>query len=301
MQGCLAPSEIPGVTTAEASTFGGLAEDLIFADLVSRYPTFAKDIFQDANNPAAYMFFLASKNFHFTESLQKDYFERVGGAGLLRVPDFLIHTFAEHSLYEVKPDSKSGLRAGMEKVGTLSAIYSFYKLPYKPGTLFIPRDHDVASFGNALKVKLRVRLAGPGLLVYKLCVESEGAIELATLAAILAFLVRQLNKQKGGKTFTPVDLTPAFAPDQPLNGMARTLGMTMAAVGVAVGWKFFWRAVAIRFAVRGVAAATLAAADGPLPIGDLIAVGIAIWTVVDIIRLSDVLWRDAAEIARREA
>jgi len=56
-----------------------------------------------------------------------------------------------------------------------------------------------------------------------------------------------------------------------------------------------------RFALRGALAATLAAVDGPLPVGDLIAVGLSIWTIVDIIRLSDQLWKDALEISREGA
>ena len=45
----------------------------------------------------------------------------------------------------------------------------------------------------------------------------------------------------------------------------------------------------------------IAAADGPLPIGDLVAAGMALWTVVDIIRLNDELWRDAARIKQQGA
>ena len=63
----------------------------------------------------------------------------------------------------------------------------------------------------------------------------------------------------------------------------------------------FWKAVVARFAVRGATAAGLAAADGPLPVGDLIALGLTLWTVIDIIRYSDQLWRDADRIARQGA
>lgn len=85
--------------------------------------------------------------------------------------------------------------------------------------------------------------------------------------------------------------------------MATTLGLVMAVgagVAAAVTWRHFWRAVIVRFAVRGAAALGLAAVDGPLPVGDLIAAGLAVWTIVDIIRLSDELWRDASVIAQQE-
>jgi len=65
--------------------------------------------------------------------------------------------------------------------------------------------------------------------------------------------------------------------------------------------KYFWKAVAIKFAARGATAALLAASDGPLPVGDLIAAGLAIWTIVDIIRLSDTLWAEAGRLAKQEA
>lgn len=302
MQGCLAPSEIPGVTVTEASTFGAVAEEIIYADFVSNYSISGTELFRDANNPAAYLFFLAVNNPHFTQTLQEDYFRRLRGEQLMRIPDFLIHKAAEKAFYEVKPDSPPGISAGVEKVGILSAVYPYYQLPYVAGTQFAPRDHTVAQLGSVLRATLRVRRTAPGLLAYKLCLESEGMIELVTLAILLRYIVQEMNKQRRSRRFRPVDLEPVFRRDQELSDLARTLGLAMAAAGVAtVGWKYFWKAVAARFAVRGGAAAALAVADGPLPIGDLIAAGLAIWTVVDIIRLSDELWRDARAIAQRGA
>jgi hypothetical protein len=72
---------------------------------------------------------------------------------------------------------------------------------------------------------------------------------------------------------------------------------TITAIGVKrasrATWKQFWKTVAKRFAIRGATAAALAAVDGPLPIGDLISLGLAIWTVWDIIDLWDELWDEA--------
>lgn len=301
MEGCVAPSEIPGVTASERENFGGLAEDIIFADFVTHYPSYARDVFQDSHNPSGYLFFLASKNPGFTQAQQTAYFEILKETKLLRVPDFLVHTPSERAFYEVKPESVSGKAKGIEKVGVLTALYPTFNLPYVAGTVYTPRDHVVASFGTALKVTLRVRRAAPGLIFYKLCLDSNGMMELATLITILRYVVQQMLKQKDTGKFRPVDLAPAFAANQPLNGLAQTLGLTMAAVGAAAGWKYFWKAVAARFAVRGATAAALALADGPLPVGDLLAAGLAIWTVVDIIRLSDELWRDAGKLAQQGA
>lgn len=302
MQGCIAPSEIPGISSSEASAFGAIAEELIYADFCTRYTRIATEVFRDDNNPAAYLYFLAVNNPHFTKAMQIDYFERAWAQKLAKVPDFLLHKATEKSFYEVKPDSPSGMTAGVEKVGKLTAVYPYYKLPYKPGKVFAPRDHRVAYFGSALRVILRVRRVAPGLIVYKLCLESKGVIELATLAVLLAYIVRAMNRQRKSGRFRPIDLDPVFRSNQELADLARTLGLTLAAATAAtVGWKYFWKAVAKRFAARGALAAVLAAADGPLPVGELIAAGFAIWTVVDVIRLSDQLWRDAADIARREA
>jgi len=60
-----------------------------------------------------------------------------------------------------------------------------------------------------------------------------------------------------------------------------------------VGWRQFWSVVVRRFAIRGAAALTLTGADGPFPVGDLLALGLTLWTVWEIIDLWDTLWREA--------
>jgi hypothetical protein len=300
MQGCIAPSEIPGITPDESRIFGGLAEDLIFADYCGQYGI--KDVFQDDNNPAAYLLFLETHNPHFTKAQHIDYYVRLRGQDVRRVPDILAHKVTERAFYEVKPDSPSGRNAGIEKIGRLSAIYKFYALPYTAGRLFMPRDITVAALGSALRATLRSRRPFDALILYRLCIDSQGVLELAVLAALLRHIVREMNKQKGQRQFRPVDLAPLVSRDQHLTDLARTLGLSMVGgIAVAVGWRHFWKAVVARFAVRGTAAAALAAADGPLPVGDLLALGLTLWTVIDIIRYSDQLWRDADRIARRGA
>ncbi|MGE0482141.1 MAG: hypothetical protein AB7Q17_16900 [Phycisphaerae bacterium] len=310
MQGCIAPSEIPGVSSQEASVFGQVAEALIFADFCTQYVGVSNQVFWDQNNPAAYLYFLASNNPQFTERLQRDFYARLRAESLMFVPDILVHKPDEKAFYEIKPDSTSGMAAGVQKVGTLRAVYPYYQLPYVAGERYTPRDHNVAGLGQALRATLRVRRVAPGLIVYKLCLDAEGELALATLAVLLAYIVRQMNQQRNSGQFRPIDLRPAFQSNQQLADLARTLGLTFAtaataAAGVAVvrsvGWRHFWKAVIVRFALRGAAALGLAAVDGPLPIGDLVAVGLTIWTVVDIVRLSDELWVDAARIAREEA
>ncbi|MEI7698366.1 MAG: hypothetical protein WCK86_01110 [Planctomycetia bacterium] len=304
MQGCLAPSEIPGVSSQDASVFGAVAEDIIYADFHSKYAGGTYELFRDANNPSSYLLFLARNNPQFSQTMQEDYYRRLRVEQLMRIPDFLVHKPAEQAFYEVKPDSPSGMAAGIEKVGTLRAVYTYYQLPYAAGSVFTPRNHTLASLGAALQVTMRVRRAADGLLVYRICLDSEGIIQLALLALILRLVVRYVNQQKGKGRFQPIDLQPVLSRLQ-LSDLARDLGLTAAAAAGAVAakasWRHFWKAVVARFAVRGAAAATLAAADGPLPVGDLISVGLALWTIVDIVRFNDELWRDAEVIARQGA
>ncbi len=303
MKGCIAPGEIPGISASEASVFGEIAENMICADFMMQNAAAARAIFQDHHNPAAYLYFLAKNNPQFTEQMQRDFYRRLYSAGLMRVPDLLIHS-AEKAFYEIKPESASGMRKGIEKVGTLSGVYRYYRLPYIAGTMFRPRNHTVALAGTALRATLNVRRSAPGLIMYTLCLEVNGVMELATLAVILRHIIRELNRQRGNRQLIPVDLSPIFQKDEQLTEIARKLGLTMAAAAggaaAVAGWKHFWKAVAVRFAVRGSTAAVLSAADGPLPVGELIAAGLALWTVVDIIRLSDELWQDADRIARTE-
>lgn len=298
MEGCIAPSEVPGVSSEEISLFGKIAENLIYADFCQKHVYSITEVYVDENNLSSYLFFLKSRNPH----LKLENFAGMLSStelGMVR-PDILIDSFTEKAFYEIKPNSITGKRAGITKVGILSGTYIHFKLPYTPGLSYKPGQVTVASVAGQLTVRLKAELIGPGLIVYKLCLESNGVIEFATLAALLAYIIKKMNEQSSSKSFRPIDLRPAFVREGALSTLARSLGLVMTVGVAAVGWKYFWKAVAIRFAARGATAALLAAADGPLPVGDLIAAGMAVWTVVDIIRLNRVLWADAAKLAGQE-
>lgn len=70
-------------------------------------------------------------------------------------------------------------------------------------------------------------------------------------------------------------------------------------------WREFWKRVVAWLARRGIVVASLAAADGPVPIGDLIALGLSIWLIWELIERWDVLWQEAvlaasvSELARK--
>ena len=71
---------------------------------------------------------------------------------------------------------------------------------------------------------------------------------------------------------------------------------TATAIGVSRKqlWNLFWKVVVKRFALRGTIAGTLAAADGPFPVGDLLALGMGVWTVGEIVFNWDSLWGEVA-------
>jgi hypothetical protein len=77
--------------------------------------------------------------------------------------------------------------------------------------------------------------------------------------------------------------------------------MTLGSAFRRLFWKKFWLAVVRRFAVTGTVAVVLSAADGPLPIGELISIGLALWTVYEIVQLWDVLTAEAEREALQEA
>lgn len=304
MKGCLAPSEIPGIGD-DYKAFGAVAEDLIWMDFCKTYQRISTEVFRDHNNPAAYHYFLVINNRNFTEAQQKAFFatlrsHRLGKGTLRRIPDFMVHKTAEKSFYEVKPNSSDGRADGAEKVGILRAVYPSFGLPYQAGSHFNPQNHTLCQVGRTLKVELVVERAADGLLLYKICLESEGVLDVVVIAALLRLIVREMNKQKGEKILKPVDLELVFRQNPQLEQLAKALGFAAVATAVAaVSWRYFWKAVAARFALRGAAAAGLAVADGPLPVGDLIALGIGLFTIIDIIRLSPELWRDAAVLAKQ--
>lgn len=54
-------------------------------------------------------------------------------------------------------------------------------------------------------------------------------------------------------------------------------------------WRTFWRLMVKKVGVKGSLAALLVAADGPMILGDLLAVGLTIWMIYDIYLLIEVV------------
>lgn len=298
MKGCITPGEILRNGDQSLSVFGGVAEEIIYADFMSKNAYSLGEVYKDNYNPAAYLYFLKLHNpklnlYSYASELSS---QELG----INRPDILIDSIVSKVFYEIKPDSITGIAAGIEKVAILAMTYARFNLPYQPGMSYKGCNIIVAQLPRRIKVTLKADLKEQGLITYKLCLESDKDLDLEVLAALLRYVIQQMNKQAKQKTFTPVDLEPAFAREGQLTAFATALGLTAMTVVAAVGWKYFWKAVIKRFAIRGAIAATLAAADGPLPVGDLIAVGMAIWTIIDVIRFSSALWDEAARIKAQE-
>lgn len=71
------------------------------------------------------------------------------------------------------------------------------------------------------------------------------------------------------------------------------VGVAPAEVPIEIVWREFWKRVGAWLAKRGIAAGAIALADGPLPIGDLIAIGIGVWTLIELLDVLALLWEEA--------
>ncbi|BAZ31579.1 hypothetical protein NIES4074_40520 [Cylindrospermum sp. NIES-4074] len=65
-------------------------------------------------------------------------------------------------------------------------------------------------------------------------------------------------------------------------------------------WQRFWQLVGKRFGVRITTAGAAAIADGPLPIGDLISAGLALWMLWDLVGNWDTYWQQTVEEVEQE-
>lgn len=123
-------------------------------------------------------------------------------------------------------------------------------------------------------------------------------------------LARLLDSIRNRISFVmPDQMTqPAPSPqviDAARRNLATAAGVVATATAATViirraAWRHFWRVVIRTFAIRGAAAATLSLADGPLPFGELLSLGLALFTVVQIVNDWNELWQRAEDIAQSE-
>jgi hypothetical protein len=100
---------------------------------------------------------------------------------LMKVPDIISHRFARHEFYEIKPNSRSGIRGGEEKIAWFSALCHASPppaaplLPYVEGTQYTPDFTHMLSVGAAFGAPFRIGIhifrppRVPALVLYELC------------------------------------------------------------------------------------------------------------------------------------
>ncbi len=111
--------------------------------------------------------------------------------------------------------------------------------------------------------------------------------------------------QQGGGIEFPVQRQPELMASTQLPALpsfipASVLRQIGSRVSQKVLWQTFWKVVIKRFGIRGTAAAAISLADGPLPVGELISIGIAIATLWDLFRLWNALWEQTAEVVTKK-
>jgi len=209
---CVAPSValdviFPGsnpVKILVSKAFGLIAEELITLDYLSKRP--GKVLFDHYfDNPLVYTYlsFLISKNPHLRNpftialllfDLQSDVF------GIKR-PDILTDMPGIKELYEIKPNSVSGLVEGRAKLAAIDGFKIVYRLVYPRGSTFTPTPSIVLASGTIpmivggplpFELSLSVERTRPGLIQYKTCVETDfvkAAINELVLIAIILIIV----------------------------------------------------------------------------------------------------------------
>lgn len=149
--------------------------------------------------------------------------------------------------------------------------------------------------------ELRTAWCAPGLIAY--AVNVSGERETAPEPVLVPPLV-DVRSRRQAQEYLSEESGRRTSPSGSRTGPGA--GVVAAAAAVAVGaeaiagralWRHFWRVVIRRFAVRGATALALAAIDGPLPLGDLLSLGLAIVTVYQILDDWNDLWREADQIA----
>jgi hypothetical protein len=207
---CVAPSEALGFAFSGSplgtvnNLMGGLAERLIELDYITQRPGVVfTDHYFDNPITSSYIAFLAVHNAHLrtpAKLAQLAILSNMPGGGISR-PDILTDQRSIRELYEIKPDSTEGLIEGREKLFIIDAFMSLFGLSYTKGISFVPTasielvSGTIPTVVGSVPFRMRfvVRRTLPGLLQYRVCVETDfaaiGASVLAVIAAIIIALL----------------------------------------------------------------------------------------------------------------
>jgi hypothetical protein len=206
---CLAPSEI--VNAATAGKMGKPAEIVIEADYCSKLgpcTIMVTDFFDLGGWRSPYIAFLAANNPSLSVTGVAIQTMLAGG---VVIPDIVTHKPGRTEYYEIKPNSPDGRLAGAGKMAALAAFMSYNKLPYTPGTAYVPTPRIPIPGAGALvlatlnlpalaacgapDIAFGISRPAPGLLLYELCITADFeciakvvALEVFVAVAIAAIL-----------------------------------------------------------------------------------------------------------------
>ncbi len=207
---CVAPSEafstvFSGGPLNDANRLmGELAERRIELDYLSQRPgKIFVDHFFDNPVTSSYIAFLAVHNAHLRTPVklaELAILANLPGEGIAR-PDLLTDQALVRELYEIKPDSSSGLTKGVAKLARIDTFMARFALTYMKGSSYVPTPDILLASGTfptltgmvPFRMALMVRLSLPGLLQYKVCVTTDfAALGITALGVIAAILIALL-------------------------------------------------------------------------------------------------------------
>jgi hypothetical protein len=190
---CQAPEAFPGLPKEISDFFGRtidvIAEDFIFEDYVvdervnehdSIFPHTNFDgtqVFRDITglNTQLFISFLVANNPGLNQRSLGILSQMKGGG--IKNPDWAIDrkVKAEFEYYEVKPNSRGGLRDGQKKILALTAFLGTWNLPYQAGTNYNPDQTRNLWIDKKGFIETEVTLhwfkVQAGLVVYEVCID----------------------------------------------------------------------------------------------------------------------------------
>jgi hypothetical protein len=222
----------------------------------------------------------------------------IGGAAGFGIPDLArINPMGTLSVAEIKPAVTDCLLEGetqlanyigqgnaqdapqqeWRRTNAITAVVPMLPTVYPPPQFVVPTPQGA--------VMIRTAWCMPGLLAY--------AVQNVQVPVRRRVEVdeRQLQRERLQRDLRARDvLVPVGA----------AVATATAVIAGRALWRHFWKAVIARFALRAAIALGLSAADGPLPVGELISLGLAIVTIVQIGVEWNELWQRADQIAANE-
>jgi Domain of unknown function (DUF4157) len=212
---CFAPTPIFGPEMAPG--LGYVAEKFIEADFVRQMGVLPmlNAYFDDAtagSRDPNLISFLTIHNQNLPPATLKELSAYSG-----KRPDIITHMPVDKEYYEIKPNSPTGIAAGEAKLDEFSTYVALYGLPYRLGTKYSPSSEINIAKGTTggipIRFYLQVEKPSPGLIVYKLCIETDWRLISKVIASIafISMLTKVLSDL--GKYRPPIAPGPPPEPE----------------------------------------------------------------------------------------